>query len=557
MRKEVSTYLFVGLLLVATFLAVYYLNAGFTGFAVLGESGNGFNGTFQNTLYNSNLSAVVLDSSTNATSGTYTSKIFDAGSSAYWNNLTSEKVTPENTTVSFQVRNCSLTDCSNSSFANVSDLSNFNLTGQYFQYKVSFLGTSSFDNETNLTTYTSPTLSSVSVGYSTIPAPVVTSLLISEPTGTKSSGNGIPLNFTSVGEGLTCWYDVRDSSDNAEIMGNTTIPGCNSLTFGLGVGEGSYTLNLYANGTSGFASKHSSFSIDIPSSASASASTGEEDEPSVPVVETPIVEAPVVMETPKVTALTAQAVVTSTLIPGNSEQIKWIVQNTGTEPVSACVFKPTGEYASWISGSNDGYNLNPGASQEFAFTITTTNETAEGTFTLSVSAECAETSVAKDFTLVVEKKKLDFEIIDAQRTGKDRIRVIYSLEELTGKSQNVTVYFSLLDLANKEVANSSQNRTLNANQTKEFTVNIPINASVNGSFVGNYSLSAIANSEVYKTTVLEPITLGMPVGGFAVFTGLGTGSYVLVVGLIVVLLVVFFVVRRMRKKKTTKNPVSN
>ena len=123
---------------------------------------------------------------------------------------------------------------------------------------------------------------------------------------------------------------------------------------------------------------------------------------------------------------------------------------------------------------------------------------------------------------------------------------------MTGNKQNVTVYFSLLNLANVELANVSQNRTMNANQTKEFTANIPINASVNGSFMGNFSLSATANSEIYKTSVLSPITLGTPLGGFAVFTGLGTGSYVLIVSVIVVLLVIFFVVRRMRKKSPGK-----
>ena len=188
MKKEVSSYLFVGLLLVGTFLAVYYLNVGFTGFAVLGESGSGFNGTFENTLYDSNASAVVLSS--NQTSGTYTSKILDAGSSVHWNNLTLQKTTPENTTAPFEVRVCSLANCSDSSFANVSDLNNLNLTGRYLQYKVFFYGFSVFNNQTNETNFTSPSLGSVFAGSSEISvpsAPVQTSVSIVQPKGTKSS----------------------------------------------------------------------------------------------------------------------------------------------------------------------------------------------------------------------------------------------------------------------------------------------------------------------------------------------------------------------------------
>jgi hypothetical protein len=539
MRKEFSLYLFVGLLIVGTFLAVYYLGVGLTGFAVLGESGSGFNGTFENTLYDSGTSAVVLSS--NQTSGAYTSKIFDANASVNWNSLTSQKTTPANTSISFEVRNCSTSDCSGSSFVSLSDLSNLNLTGQYFQYKTSFSGLSTFDNATNVTTFTSPSLESVSVDYSAIsaPAPVATSVTIFQPKGTKTSSKDLHLDFSALGTNITCWYNVHNASNDAEIVANTSISGCNNMTFDLTSGNRAYALRIFVNGTLGLASDSSSFSVQVPSTP---ASTP-------PATNTTVIEpAPVEVVIPKITALTAPAVVAPTLIPGNSEQIKWTVQNTGTEPISACAFKSNGERASWISAPEGSYNLNNGELHEFAFTITAPNGTADGSYPLSVSAGCAEISLTKDFTLAVEKKKLDFEIIDAQKTRADRIRVVYSLKELTGNKQNVTVYFSLLNLANVEVANVSQNRTMNANQTKEFTANIPINASVNGSFVGNFSLSATANSEVYKASVLSPITLGTPVGGFTIFTGLGTGSYVLIVSVIVVLLAVFFVVRRMRKK---------
>ena len=99
------------------------------------------------------------------------------------------------------------------------------------------------------------------------------------------------------------------------------------------------------------------------------------------------------------------------------------------------------------------------------------------------------------------------------------------------------------------MANFSQNRSIDANSTDEFTANIPINESLQG----NFSLSANANSEVYKTSVLEPITLGTPVGGFAIFgQGLGTGSILILVAIVLALVVIIFVARRMRKAKTTK-----
>src|SRR3989344_2173125 len=470
MKKEVGIYLFLGLLAVGVFLTLYYLNPGITGFAVFEQNNAAaFNeGVYENLAYDSNSSAVVLSP--------------------------------------------------NESFSSVANLNNLNLTTQYLQYKVTFNASAS-PNETL-------SLSSVSVGSSPIPVPVQTSVSISEPSGTKSASTGIPLNFSVVGEGLTCWYDVHDASDGAVIKDNTSISGCSSLTFDLGAGEGSYALNVYANGSSGFASKSSSFSVDLP----LSTTTEEEESESITgaVVQVPVAPTEAI-EPAKVTQITASDIASFTVIPGSIHEIKWSAKNTGTEPVSTCTLKVGGDFASWVSASEDSANLNAGDSHEFVFTVDVPEDTEDGSYPVSVSVECAETSAGKTFNLNVEKKKLEFDIIDAQRTRNDRVRVLYS--------------------GNKELANFSQNRSIDANSTDEFTANIPINESLQG----NFSLSANANSEVYKTSVLEPITLGTPVGGFAIFgQGLGKGSILILVAIVLALVVIIFVARRMRKAKTTK-----
>ena len=532
MKKEVGIYLFLGLLAVGVFLTLYYLNPGITGFAVFEQNNAAaFNeGVYENLAYDSNSSAVVL--SPNQTSGAYTSKVFDAGSSVNWNNLTFVG----SNALTFQVRACASATCANESFSSVANLNNLNLTTQYLQYKVTFNASAS-PNETL-------SLSSVSVGSSPIPVPVQTSVSISEPSGTKSASTGIPLNFSVVGEGLTCWYDVHDASDGAVIKDNTSISGCSSLTFDLGAGEGSYTLNVYANGSSGFSSDSSAFSVDLSST-----TTTEEEETNESTVQVPVVPvAPVTQaeESPKVTQITASDIESFTVIPGSIHDIKWTVRNTGTEPVSACTLKSQGDFASWVSASETSVNLNTGDSHEFTLLINVPEDSEDGSYSLSVSVDCAEADATKEFALNVEKKKLEFDIIGAQRTRTDRVRVVYSLEELTGEDQEVEVQFSILDSGNAEVANFSQNRSIDANATDEFSANIPINDSLQG----NFSLSAKVNSEVYTTTVLEPIVLGTPVGGFAIFgQGLGTGSILILVAVVLALVVVIFVARRMRKAK--------
>jgi len=531
MKKEVGLYLFIGLLAVGVFLAAYYLNLGITGFSVFEQNNEAtFNeGVYENVVYDQNLSVIVLGS--NQTTGSYTSKIFDASGEVSWDNITFEG----SDALDFEVTTCSDANCSDANFSNV-DLADINMTSQYFQYRVNF--NSAGANETL-------SLTSVSIESSSIVAPVQTSVVVTGPSGSKSSSTGILLNFSVAGEGLTCLYSIHDSSDNAVIQDNTSISGCSSLTFDLGAGEGDYIINVYASGSSGSASDSSEFSIDLPSS-----STEEEEEEFESTVQVPVT-ASASAESAKVTQITASDISEFKLTPGGARQVRLIVKNTGTEPVSACALKFGADSASWISVLEESINLNTGDSHEFIFVVNVPEDTEDGSHSFSASTECSETSAAKEFTLNVERKKLEFDVIDAQRTRTDRVRVVYSLEELTGEDQNVSVHFSILDSGNKEVANFSENKTIDANSTDEFNINIPVNESLEG----NFSLSATVNSEVYETSVLEPIILGAPVGGFAVFgEGLGTGSILVLVIVVFALAVAFFVARRMRKSgKTLKD----
>lgn len=549
MRKEVGIYISVGVLVFVGLFIAYLLNVGLTGFVVFQQSTQtDFDqGTYSSTLYNG--SDVVLDLGTNATGGTYTSKVFDAGSSATWNNITFVGASPSGTSTSFQVTTCSSLDCSDANFVTPSDLNNLNLTSQYFQYKVSFSGLSSTDNVTNITTITSPSLTSVTVDSSPISAPLVTSASISQPAGEKTSISGIPITFTATGSSdIACSYSVHDASDDAEIQANTTIIGCNSTTFDLGAGEGSYTLYLYVSGSSGFVQKTSSFSINI-------GTPSDEEEAGEEEIETTI-QVPVVPQAPQAPPapalqLTAGDIAALTINPGASSTITWTLTNTGTNPLSACILKAQGDLASWIAAPEDSQNLNPGEAKNFVFTVSVPESLTDGANTLSVSVECAETAAGKDFTVNVVNEKIGFEIVGVARNSDSNVRVTYSLTELSGVDQNVSLAFLILDSASQQFGNASENRTISANDSNQYRINIPINGSLIGENLTNFTLSAAYSSPIYSDSVAEPIQLG-PVsggllGGFAIFEGLGTGGSIVVIVVVLALAVLLFVVVRMRK----------
>ena len=531
MERGIRVSIFAVLIVAAAVFTVYYLNLGPTGFAVFQQqTQTDFDqGIYTNTLYNG--SAVVLD--VNQTSGEYSSKVFDVGSSATWNNLTWQG----NPNLSFEVRTCASATCSNESFIST-NLNNMNLSGQYFQYKVSFNSSSS--NETLA-------LESISIDYSVSQQQPAVSVSISEPTGTKDSASGVALTYTTVGENLTCLYYVTNSANGITVIENTTISGCANTSFDITSGEGSYSMTVYVSGPLGKASASSSFSIDLPSQQSEEEEEAPVEEEPVPVEPAPEV---IAQEPPKVTSVSLTQISGVAIIQGNAKEMTLSAQNTGTISLSSCIV--SGDDSGFFVITDGSKNIGTGETASFAFLLNVSRETIPVEYNLGVSLTCAETGASQTFAVTVIEKKLDFNITNVQRTREDRVRIDYSLTELSGQNQDVEIYFSIKDASGLEVANASQNRSIDANKTDDFRTNVQINESLEG----NLTLSAAFNSQVYSSSVLEPITLGAPIGGFAIFGGVGgTGGIIILVIVVLALGVVFFVARRMRKLKKAGNPI--
>ncbi len=74
-------------------------------------------------------------------------------------------------------------------------------------------------------------------------------LSILEPSGTKSSRTGIPIQFLAIGDNLTCWYALEWSTGGI-VIDNTTLINCSDASFDVSV-DGNYILYLYANNSLG------------------------------------------------------------------------------------------------------------------------------------------------------------------------------------------------------------------------------------------------------------------------------------------------------------------
>jgi photosystem II stability/assembly factor-like uncharacterized protein len=141
------------------------------------------------------------------------------------------------TRLSFQGRNCSLSDCSDGVWQSL-DLDNLNLQGRYFQYKVLFESSDSF---------ISPFLESVNIDYTILNTPPIITLIEPSEGTTYGYNESIALKFLiedNEGDKESCWYNIINEGENI------TIFNCENTTFSVPE-NGEYLLTIYVNDSLG------------------------------------------------------------------------------------------------------------------------------------------------------------------------------------------------------------------------------------------------------------------------------------------------------------------
>ena len=361
------------------------------------------------------------------------------------------------------------------------------------------------------------------------------SISILEPTGTKSSRTGITIVYTTIGNNLTCWYNVK-TSIGGDTIENTTLEDCSNSSFDVST-DGDFVLNLYANNS--FAtlnSASSSFSVSISSGIPPSGGGGGGSSRTT------------VITGNLTTELNVSVIKNLIADPGDTKKISWTIKNTGTNFLNGCKFRSTGGLFSWIDYT-EIKNLAAGEEYEFIFDLHVPEEIGSGEYGLGVTLECQGISKSVNFIVEIIEKKLDFDLLKVERIAKDQLKMIYSLEELAGLEQYIELEFLLFDSNNEKAVEVKENKTISANSKKEFEILIPIEPSLEGKL----NLLVNLNSATYSTFVQESIILGAAITGLAVFRESGKlDNFASIIFITFFLVLVFFVIRRIRASRKKK-----
>ncbi len=352
---------------------------------------------------------------------------------------------------------------------------------------------------------------------------------IIEPTGTKNTRTGLLLNYTTVGNNLTCWYNL-ETSIGASIIGNTSLANCSSSNFDVST-DGDYVLNLYVNNTIGSSdSDSSSFSVDTSTGGGGGGGGGG----------TTIITPEVLIK------LEIESISDIVLKPGEIKKKELSVKNTGTSFLNNCRFSNFGDYSSWISGA-DTKNLAAGENSKFIFDVKVPEDVDPGIYGLSVSIECDELTKTTDFSVEILEEKLNLKLIEVIRERENQLKILYSLEELSGIDQEVEIQFLFFNLDEEKVAEIIDTQFISANSEQEFETSMNIASDLEGAV----NLLINLNSESYSTLMRENVVIGSPVTGFAIFNN-PEAKENLIIGTVVLLFIVFVLLMTKRIVKLRK-----
>ncbi len=342
---------------------------------------------------------------------------------------------------------------------------------------------------------------------------------ITEPSGTKSSRTGIPLQFSiSDLTSTTCLYNVYRGS-SVEVS-NTTISDCASTSFSVTV-DADFVLNLYVEDSVGNENSTStSFSVNtaLPGGDTGGGGGGGSSTVIIPPSEE------------KFDVELIEGTGDIIVYPGDEKTLAISVKNTGNQFLNKC--KLTGDCE-----SNDLKNIDVGEISEFVFTLSVP---ASGDYSPKIKLECVEKTLNINLDVTLINSNSNIEISKISLEGNNLI-----VDYISKFSDSVDLEFAILNNLGGKIVKQTELASPGANSF-EFDIS--------SAEKGMLKLAVYIPGQ--KTVLVEESFIYSSGGitGFVFRDILGDGGYTIGVGAIVIvfLIIGFFMVRRifrLRKKR--------
>jgi hypothetical protein len=281
---------------------------------------------------------------------------------------------------------------------------------------------------------------------------------------------------------------------------------------------GTYVISAIYGGNQNYSSSSSSFNV-VVSSASESANEGSS-------------RASFDIEEPSRVSLK----------PGESTRTEVKVINTGTKVLENCQITNIGD---WLS-SNDVQDIGRGDSARLDLSVSVPSAQPPGLYSSDFTVACTnikESSQLRIDVYTTEKPisqdKTKVTVIGAVQVSDGLFRVTYEAQELSGKTQTITVKFSLVDETGKSVE-FFDTRTLIANEKKQFVVDILANQQL----TGKVTLTGDNGFEQSTLVLQSQAPAADTISGLAILSGRSVSDLGAAVLLIVSALLIAYLIHR-------------
>ncbi len=342
---------------------------------------------------------------------------------------------------------------------------------------------------------------------------VFPTITLSEPSGTKTSRNNIPLTFSASDANLqSCQYNLYRGS-SLEIT-NTTIS-CSSTTktFNVTV-DASFTLNLYANDSAGNTNLvSSSFIVDTstppndggPSGgggggggSGSSGSGGGGIAPKKPQNSSRNLE------------FNIKPIENTTIKRGTNKKLELEITNKEKTFINNCKLKILLELNKFVT-NDQTKGLSPGERFKFILGVNVPNNADIGKVKSNLIIECDEGHASTSLELSIYRNSFEINIINYERET-DKLKIKYLIEEFAQTNHNISIKHELRDSNQLLVSEGIESLILQAGQRQENILEISLPKGLTGKF----DLKLLVSDETTKNELKENVDLTSKLTGFTI-----------------------------------------
>jgi hypothetical protein len=365
---------------------------------------------------------------------------------------------------------------------------------------------------------------------------------LSEPKGTKTSKNGIPLQFSvsdnvdSLAE-INCGYNVTYASTGGYVSGleKVNLANCQNTVFSV-PSDSEYSIYLSAQDRTGNLNiVGSNFSVSTSSTSQPPSSGGGGggifNKSFGGRVELNIFDiSDVVMRR------------------GESKKLSVGVKNIGNIFLNKCKIE-----GKWIF-SEDIKGIAEGEKAEFIFDLKVPENAEVKDYGIDLIVVCEEGQASKSFLLSLAGKNVEIRVNNTE-VKKDLLNIYYLIKDLSGQKQNLNLEYSLIDKNGKELVKKTENFEFPENKEELRNFNLELPSTIES---GEYVLFISATSEFGVASVQESVIIGKgSLTGFASLGDANTTASILILILFGIIIAAFIIRRFVRKKEHVAREVHN